>query len=142
MIKPGRKYETGEAPFSVRYSPETGYCASKGESLDMRFEIVPYNGFSEPVSVKLRVKVPDPAVGIFTIYDEVHDLGTHAYPYCPLCYTQNLDPGNPPSGYEFVKKAYATAKRMKIESIDVQVHVKASGGGFTCEEKSQYKVNF
>ena len=141
----GSGYQKGHCqtpPFSISYTPENGYHASKGESLNMKFNIVPYKGFSDPVSVKLRVKVPDPAVGIFTIYDRLHDLGTHTFPYCPLCYTQDLDPENPPEGYEFIRKAYATAKKMKIESINVHVHVRASGGGFVCEEKSRYKVSF
>lgn len=142
MIEPSRKTGGQEAPFSVSYSPENGYCASKGESLDMRLEIIPYNGFSEPVNVKLRIKVPDPALGLFTIYDQVHDLGTHIHPYCPLCYTQDLNPENPPAGYGFIKKAYSAAKKMKIDSIDVHVYVKASGGGFVCENKSLYKVSF
>lgn len=108
----------------------------------MKFEIIPNEGFFDPVNVKLRIKVPDPAIGFFTIYDQVHDLGTHAYPYCPVCYTQDLDPENPPEGYDFIKKAYSAAKKMKIESIDVHVHVRASGGGFVFEEKPFYRVFF
>ena len=142
MNQTGRRSESSAAPFTIRYSPESGYKASKGQRLDMKLEIIPNNGFSGPVDVKLRVKVPDPAVGIFTIYDQVIDLGRCSHPYSPLCYTQDLDPDNPPEGYEFVKKAYSAAKRMNIESIDVQIHVKASGGGFVCEERPQYKVSF
>jgi hypothetical protein len=130
------------APFSVSYSPGSGYCASKGEDLDMRFEIVPVEGFCDPVDVKIRIKVPDPAVGIFTIYNQEHDLGLHTYPYDPMCFKQSLDPDNPPEGYEFIRKAYTAAKKMNIESIKVHVHVKATGGGFVCEEKSVYMVNF
>ncbi|ADN37033.1 conserved hypothetical protein [Methanolacinia petrolearia DSM 11571] len=130
------------APFSICYSPENGYCASKGESLNMKLEIVPDDGFREPVDVKIRIRVPDPAVGIFTIYNQVHDLGVHSYPYTPMCFTQALDPDNPPEGYEFIKKAYAAAKKMKIDAVDVHVDVTASGGGFVREEKPVYRVNF
>ena len=142
MNRPGHGGHNETAPFSICYSPENGYCASKGESLDMKFEIVPAEGFCEPVDVKIRIKVPDPAVGIFTIYNQVHDLGVHSYPYQPLCFRQDLDPENPPEGYEFVKKAYAAAKRMKIDAIDVHVDVTASGGGFVFMEKPVYRVNF
>ena len=141
MSGPFRGSRDKPAPFSICYSPESGYCASRGESLDMRFEIVAADEFREPVDVKIRIKVPDPAVGLFTVYNQVHDLGVHSYPYPPLYFTQNLDPYNPPKGYEFVKKAYAAAKRMKIDAIDVHVEVTALGGGFVCEERSLYRVN-
>lgn len=144
MVMNDRESKCGNSkkPFNIRYSPESGYRASKGESLDMKLEIVPSNEFCDPVDVKLRVKVPDPAMKIFTIYDQVIDLGTCHHPYQPLCYTQDLDPDNPPAGYEFIKKAYSAAKRMKIESIDVHIHIKASGGGFIFEDMPRYKINF
>lgn len=107
----------------------------------MHLQVVPESGFSEPVDVKLRIKVPDPALGIFTIYDGVQDLGTHTYPYDPMEYSLALDPDNPPEGYEFIRKAYNAAKKMNIRCVDVNILVRASGGGFVCEEKLNYKVN-
>jgi hypothetical protein len=126
--------------FTLLYTPTDGYTAEEGETLAMVFTIVPEGGFDDEVSVTLDLSVPDPVFGIFPLWSETYDMGTHAPPYPPITQTLALDPDNPPEEYAWVTEVYDTARSAGISEIDVNVHVSATGGGSTVEERPVYHV--
>ncbi|MBT8507045.1 hypothetical protein AZH53_01200 [Methanomicrobiaceae archaeon CYW5] len=133
--------DEGEAgSFSIQYTPPDGYVAEEGETLAMIFTIVPVGGFDDPVRVTLDLSVPDPVFGIFSLWSESYDMGTHMPPYPPITQTLLLDPENPPDEYAWVTDVYDTARSAGISELDVKVHVSATGGGMTVEERPVYHV--
>lgn len=139
-IDAGDNNEGGTGSFSLLYTPPDGYTAEEGETLEMIFTIVPVGGFGDPVSVTLDLSVPDPVFGIFSLWSESYDMGAHTPPYPPITQTLVLDPENPPDEYAWVTDVYDTARSAGISELDVKVHVSATGGGMTVEERPVYHV--
>ncbi len=136
----GSEGDADAGSFSIQYTPPDGYTAAEGETLEMVFTIVPEGGFDDEVLVTLDLAVPDPVFGVFPLWSESYDLGTHAPPYPPITQMLVLDPENPPEEYAWVTGVYDTARSAGISEIDVNVQVSASGGGMTVEEHPVYHV--
>jgi len=136
----GDNGDVGAGSFSIQYTPPDGYTAAEGETLAMVFTIVPEGGFDDEVRVTLDLAVPDPVFGVFPLWSETYDMGTHTPPYPPITQTLALDPDNPPEEYAWITDVYDTARSAGISEIDVNVHVSATGGGITVEERPVYHV--
>ncbi len=136
----GSEGDADAGSFSIQYTPPDGYTAAEGETLVMVFTIVPEGGFDDEVRVTLDLAVPDPVFGIFPLWSETYDMGTHIPPYQPITQILVLDTENPPEEYAWVTDVYDTARSAGISEIDVNVHLLATGGGYTVEERPVYHV--
>ena len=115
--------------------------AEEGEILEMRMKVVPGEGFSAPVSLRLDIAVPSPVLPFVTLWRASYDLGTTVPPYPSVTWTLPLDPDSPPEGYEWVTNVALQAKNVGITAFYVNTRVTGEGGGQTVTDSSSYVVH-
>ncbi|GAB7015301.1 hypothetical protein JCM10550A_06670 [Methanogenium cariaci] len=126
--------------FSLTYTPPDGYVAEEDEILAMQVRVIPEDGFSASVSLRLDIVVPSPVLPVVTLWSGSYDLGTISPPYPPVVWSLPLDPENPPEGYEWVTGVARQAKALGISTVSVNVRVTAASGEQMVTESPSYTV--